>query len=280
MLARSAWAVLLLVLGCGARSNLPVDDEGSGGEGGGPPVPVTCGDGDVDAGEACDDGNADDGDDCLSTCRLARCGDGIVRRGVEECDAGADNGKSTPVLALIREGEVRRVEPVSSGASAVDFYAYSSESAHTGLEAFQESRLFVYRQGGSGPLFLFTVHGADETGGLPGSDGLARQTFSGLPPGAEVVLGDEDFEVSMIEPGMAFGDWEWHGNSDGGILGPLPFPGQWSVDVDASFDLAVNDWRYVDASHDQTTLVPLNMNSTATITAFEEMTCTIECRLP
>ena len=38
-----------------------------------------------------------------------------------------------------------------------------------GLEAFQESRLFVYRQGSSGPLDLFTIHGADQTEGLPGA---------------------------------------------------------------------------------------------------------------
>jgi len=43
---------------------------------------LRCGDGMVNthAGEECDDGNIDDGDDCLSTCRLATCGDGHWRQ--------------------------------------------------------------------------------------------------------------------------------------------------------------------------------------------------------
>jgi len=47
----------------------------------------SCGDGiaDVDSGEECDDGNGDATDDCIG-CRRARCGDGQVNRGREECD--------------------------------------------------------------------------------------------------------------------------------------------------------------------------------------------------
>lgn len=49
-----------------------------------------CGNGILDAGEECDDGpglaRSSDTDGCLTTCRLARCGDGFVQSGVEECD--------------------------------------------------------------------------------------------------------------------------------------------------------------------------------------------------
>jgi MYXO-CTERM domain-containing protein len=45
-----------------------------------------CGDGITNGHEACDDGNASDLDDCLSTCKIASCGDGFVHVGVEECD--------------------------------------------------------------------------------------------------------------------------------------------------------------------------------------------------
>jgi cysteine-rich repeat protein len=50
-----------------------------------------CGDGTVDLGEECDDGNTDAGDACTDACRDARCGDGVVHVGVEECDAGDAN---------------------------------------------------------------------------------------------------------------------------------------------------------------------------------------------
>jgi cysteine-rich repeat protein len=51
------------------------------------PDPV-CGDGLVEGDEECDDANADDSDECLSTCKAATCGDGLVQAGVEECDDG------------------------------------------------------------------------------------------------------------------------------------------------------------------------------------------------
>jgi cysteine-rich repeat protein len=50
-----------------------------------------CGNGKEEAGEQCDDGNLDDHDACLSDCRIAKCGDGMTRTGVEECDDGNDD---------------------------------------------------------------------------------------------------------------------------------------------------------------------------------------------
>ena len=48
---------------------------------------AVCGDGIVEAPEACDDGNDVDADACTNTCTLATCGDGIVALG-EACDDG------------------------------------------------------------------------------------------------------------------------------------------------------------------------------------------------
>ena len=58
-----------------------------------------CGDGVLDAGEACDDGNTTNGDGCSSTCELESvCGNGILE-GNEVCDDGnttdGDNCSST-----------------------------------------------------------------------------------------------------------------------------------------------------------------------------------------
>lgn len=43
------------------------------------------------AGEHCDDGNQENTDGCLNDCRGARCGDGFIQSGVEECDDGQGN---------------------------------------------------------------------------------------------------------------------------------------------------------------------------------------------
>jgi cysteine-rich repeat protein len=55
-------------------------------------IKSSCGDGVVEAGEACDDGNQNDDDDCLQACRLNTCGDGRVNLRTEGCDDG--NGAS------------------------------------------------------------------------------------------------------------------------------------------------------------------------------------------
>jgi len=47
--------------------------------------PSPCGNGRLDAGEACDDGNLVDGDGCDSNCTPTGCGNGIVTAG-EECE--------------------------------------------------------------------------------------------------------------------------------------------------------------------------------------------------
>lgn len=59
-------------------------------------IPIVCGDGQLDDGEACDDANLVDTDECPSTCQLAVCGDGFVWTGVEECDDGPANHPNAP----------------------------------------------------------------------------------------------------------------------------------------------------------------------------------------
>ncbi len=48
---------------------------------------LTCGDGVLDAGEACDDANSTSGDGCDANCTVTACGNGVVTAG-EECDDG------------------------------------------------------------------------------------------------------------------------------------------------------------------------------------------------
>ncbi len=68
-----------------------------------------CGDGRVDPGERCDDGNRIDTDRCRNDCTFARCGDGVIRMGVEECDDGnaaAGDGCSAACVRCAGEGSV------------------------------------------------------------------------------------------------------------------------------------------------------------------------------
>jgi cysteine-rich repeat protein len=53
-----------------------------------------CGNGVPESGEQCDDGNTNNTDICLTTCKLATCGDGFVRAGSEQCDLGSSNSNS------------------------------------------------------------------------------------------------------------------------------------------------------------------------------------------
>jgi len=78
------YTAILLCLCLGAACG------GTGGDvGGDDPVPASCGDGVLDAGEGCDDGDQLSGDGCSSACRVEFCGDGVVQPGLgEDCDDG------------------------------------------------------------------------------------------------------------------------------------------------------------------------------------------------
>ena len=66
-----------------------------------------CGNGRLDEGEACDDGNDVDSDGCTSAyCAEARCGDGILYRGVEDCDDANDS--DTDACTTTCRGALRR----------------------------------------------------------------------------------------------------------------------------------------------------------------------------
>ena len=80
--------------------------------------PSTCGNGQVEPGEACDDGNTIATDDCTADCQVARCGDAVTREGndpqaaqFEACDDGNsvdhDACRNNCQLARCGDGIVR-----------------------------------------------------------------------------------------------------------------------------------------------------------------------------
>jgi cysteine-rich repeat protein len=87
---KTALLIALSVTACGQPPTSQTTDAGPA------PAPI-CGNGVVEAGEACDDGNDVDTDECLATCVAASCGDGFVYADVEACDDGnlvSDDGCS------------------------------------------------------------------------------------------------------------------------------------------------------------------------------------------
>lgn len=253
---------------CGARSELDAGEPAV--------VPDGCGDGTVEAGEECDDGNDVDTDGCGNDCTVRTCGDGVVDP-AEECDLG-DGNEDRPAILLIDDALSTPVTPVRRSSAATAFYDYSSESSHTGFEALHASRLFLYQQTGAPGLSLFTFHGIDlDSTGQDEGDGAVQQTITGLPAGAFVALADEPNELAMQTEGTAFGDWSYHHNADGGVLGGVPFPGSWQIVIDSDFIASATSWQYVDGDGK-----PISLSlPTATLQAFDEPSaCRTDCTIP
>lgn len=238
----------------------------------------TCGDGVIDPGEDCDDGDADDTDDCPSTCLAAKCGDGFVHAGVEACDLGAGN-EELPALVLTQGSLSRGVRPLDRAKSVAAFYAYSSASGHTGLEASGESRLWLYRDTTTGALSLVIEHGIDEDAtGVAQPDAAVQMTLSHLPSGAFVSVSDDGSDELFTSGSTATGDWTFRDNTDGGAISGLPFPGSWTIDVSARFVAGIDDWRYVDGDLSR---VALDRAAPAHLTAYPTpAACRPDCSVP
>jgi len=275
-----------------------------------------CGDGVVDPGEACDDGNTDPTDDCLPSCLHAFCGDGFVhagveacddgnridddgcdnacrppvcgdgkRAGAEQCDLGPDNGDRPAFLISQPSGTRIATNPLVRAQSVIDFYDYYSFSSHTGLEQVGESRIYLYVDADSGRLSLVMTHGIDfDASMMSQPPSIVEMDVAGLPPGFTVDLSDDPAdavnppEFQATGPDTAAGQWGFSNNSDGGVVGGLPFPGTWNITVTPRFQMGLTTWGWV---RDDGERIPLVMTEPITIEAFEESTaCRKNCLVP
>jgi cysteine-rich repeat protein len=238
-----------------------------------------CGDGLTWAGhEQCDDGNANDADGCDDACKLPVCGDGKVA-GNEECDLGPDNGDRPAFLVSQPSGTRIATNPLVRPETSSAFYDYRSASSHTGFEQVGESRIYLYVDSGTGRLSLVLTHGIDDGSGpsQPRSD--VEMDVTGLPAGFKIDLADDNTtEFFATGPSTASGRWTFQGNSDGGVLGGLPFPGAWKVIVTPRFSTGISSWGWV---KDTLARVPLVMTEPITIEAFPSGTgCRKTCTVP
>lgn len=246
-------------------------------------APARCGDGQVHAGvEACDDGNADDLDGCTNRCTLPVCGDGI-KASVEPCDLGARNG-DTPAFRITQpSGTNIGTDALVRAGTVQQFCDYRSASSHTGLEVVSESRIYLYANSATGRLSLVTTHGVDFTGaGSPAQPASTVEfDIAGLPSGVGVEIADDapsEFFLGPAGSGTAFGRWSFDKNSDGGALGPLPFPGRWRITVTPRFMAGISTWGWV---KDDGTRIALDMTQPITIEALDtSAACRTDCTIP
>jgi len=267
MRADLAIAVFALAVACAACGRTELDP------------PAGCGNGVVDPGEPCDDGNLIDDDLCDNRCRLPVCGDGR-RAGGEQCDLGADNGDRPAFVVSQPSGTRIATNPFVRAESAAMFYDYYSASSHTGLEKLGESRIYLYADSGTGRLSLIVTHGIDDDTGSLQPTSAVEMDITGLPPGFTIDLADDNNpnEFFASGPTSAAGRWAFGQNSDGGVLGGLPFPGVWTITVTARFITGITSWAWV---RDDGARVPLSTTEPVTIQAFDQSSaCRTTCVIP
>src|SRR5439155_24787641 len=190
------------------------------------------------------------------------------REGAEECDLGPDNGDSPAFLISQPSGTRIATNPLVRAKSAVTFYNYFSASSHTGLEQVGESRIYLYADSNTGRLSLILTHGIDfDATGLIQPPSTVNMDVTGLPAPWSVDLTDDSpSEFFKTGASTASGRWTFDRNSDGCVIGGLPFPGVWKIVVTPSFVTGITTWGWV---RDNAVRIPLTMSLPITIESFD-----------
>jgi cysteine-rich repeat protein len=211
------------------------------------------------------------------------CGDGIVGPS-EACEP--DTEPSAPALE-IRQGTWKvPVYPIVGPATATAHYAYDSRSSHTGFEGPEKSSLYLYRWSPESALSLVILNGIDEdSSGLVQPPSDVEFEFAGLPSTAVVVISDDDVEFGRTTPTTALALWDCNLNSDGGVIGGLPFPGSFHLTVTPSFRAGITSWVFLSGAQGSDPVVAaehsLDLSQPVEIVASDRPAdCRADCTVP
>jgi hypothetical protein len=171
-----------------------------------------------------------------------------------------------PAFLVTQPSGVRSgVDPVVRAEDSASFYDYFSASAHTGFERVGESRIYLYEDSDNRRLSLVISQGTDDDLGMIQPAGIVNMDITGLPAGFSIDLSDDNpGEFFASGPTSASGRWQFQQNTDGGIIGGLPFPGAWTVTVTASFEEGITSWVWIRGDG---TRIPLSLTDPVTIQA-------------
>ncbi len=212
------------------------------------PAPA-CGNGLVEADEECDDGDRDDDDACTG-CRVATCGDGVVRAGVEECDHGGSPDAACTEACLVCDDPDAAATFVGSTGTCYHLYLPPVVRQFGGAEAFCDDR-------GHGHLAaLGTPREHDEV--IAGLN---------IPAGEPVWMGLSDRETEgefLWSSDFAQGGYDrWSGTEPSNGPGEdcvLVTDGTWTdnpCDVDHGFMCERSPWRPGEGGRVYRTIRPL-----------------------
>ncbi len=214
------------------------------------PVPIPlCGNGLVEGDEECDDGDQDDDDICTG-CRVARCGDGVVRAGVEECDHGGSPDESCTAECLVCVDPEAASTWVGPSGTCYHLYLPPVVRQFGGAEAFCDDR-------GHGHLAAL---------GTP-SEHDSVIAGLGVPAATPVWMGLSDREVEgefLWSSDFGQGGYDrWSGSEPSGGPGEdcvLVTDGTWTdnpCDIDRGFMCERGPWRPGEAGRVYRTVRPL-----------------------
>lgn len=210
------------------------------------------------------------------------CGDGIIGMG-EACDPGSE--PAVPALEL-RQGALKMpIRPLVGPSSATVHYAYGSRSSHTGFEAPEKSSVYLYRSNAESALSLVILNGIDEdSSGLVQPPSDIEFEIAGLPLAAVLLISDDDDEFARTTPTTARAFWDCNRNSDGGLIGDLPFPGTWHVTIIPSFRAGIATWAFFSGGQGSVlgvgTEVSLDLSQPIELVASERRGCRDDCTMP